>query len=381
MSNTTYIIYKFIQRLRGRFLFSETLPRYATLEEKKRAQDILDTDFVQKYLNNKLPLVLPDFIELLHLERRVYKKSLGKYNTACVVRYRFTYAATDNIEKTKDLIFSSGTDGSRKISYRGLRWLHKQNFNHNDQYKIVDVLDFLPEQSCLIYWSATGKNLLYYVTQRHPNLTVLIELSAGWLKKIHGLTVPPNGPVKLHFIQHMIPRPSWFCYRLSNVFPAWGKRVTKLVHQQISLEKKLQKRATTQTVIYGDYHPENIIFRDPNVKRVKVIDFTDLSLGLAERDLGTFIQQFAFMSRLFLPRDERYRLKRVFLEKYFGRSYYDLPTEVFEKINLYQSWTALRSASFLFFSGGDQRLVFELIHDSERYMDNVLRKKRTINIK
>ena len=98
-------------------------------------------------------------------------------------------------------------------------------------------------------------------------------------------------------------------------------------------------------LVHGDVHPENIIKMSD--RKIAFIDFADLCVSDFARDLGTFVQQLDYKlsqnnySKVFIN-----KVNKVFLEIYCQGAKIKYNARLEERIKLYYSWTALRSALY-----------------------------------
>jgi len=158
-----------------------------------------------------------------------------------------------------------------------------------------------------------------------------------------------------------------------------GQIVDELFQQMQKDENRFNK-TIKKTLIYGDNHPENIIIRDLKADYLEMIDFTDVALGDPMIDLGTFLQQFDFMGHNFISREKMNDYKTFFVENYFQQSFSQIKIDYLNRINLYQSWTALRSATFLFYMKDVENPILDLLHDSQNYLQLAKQGQRIINL-
>ena len=102
-----------------------------------------------------------------------------------------------------------------------------------------------------------------------------------------------------------------------------------------------------------------------NNRQLAIIDFSEVTLAPVYYDIASFLQQLEFMTRNYLTPEEYLNTEYVFLSAYFNCK--KIPREIQNKINLYKSWTALKSAVyFMIFNDQANRNFAEgLLAESE----------------
>ena len=108
-----------------------------------------------------------------------------------------------------------------------------------------------------------------------------------------------------------------------------------------------------------------------NNHQLAFIDFSEVCLAPVYYDLASFLQQLEFMTLNYLPPAEYQDFEYLFLNTYFDRQKID--QSIKDKINLYKSWTALKSTVyFMIFDDKINRHFAEyLLTQSEDYLKQV----------
>ena len=75
-----------------------------------------------------------------------------------------------------------------------------------------------------------------------------------------------------------------------------------------------------------------------------IIDFSEACLAPIYYDLGSFLQQLSFMTLNYLTQEEQQQIEYTFLSTYFNRR--QLDQYIYDRINLYKAWTALKSVVY-----------------------------------
>lgn len=374
----TYYLYLLVGLLGGRFWWLKKKVHIASPTQRQATSKIFEQQFAWDYWQKNLAKI-PNAQKLIKIQQEIYKKKIGQFNISGVVCYRLFFINKAGQEECADYFFSASTDNNRWQSYLLMKYLSQVNFG-SQIVVVATAIDYLKEECCLVYRGVPGSTMYELLLGTVLNKTELIKLAAQWLKYWHQVPINDLKSINLSegYLYLSSPQASRSCYLLTKTFPFWGKIAKQLITQQVIYEKKFWPNK--RVVVHGDYQLENLIInQDQN--SAGMVDLTDVVYGNPYRDLGTFIQQMSFMLRLQHPKKQLYYWKRVFLEEYFGCSYQDITSEIFQQINLYQSWTAWRSALYIFLMKGAKSLVVELLKDSQRYLQLVEQKQKTINIK
>jgi hypothetical protein len=335
---------------------------------KRRIAKLMDNDFMVYIFNKNLPKHYPDFKEVISLELQPFKKHLGITSAVFVVEYKIKYKSKDNHDKKLDIFASAHSDGSREGAYKKTKELYKKGFDKG-KYRVTRPLFFLADQKAFIYVASPGQSFFNFLSQDpQANLEASLKLAAGWVKKLHNLEFDQKKFEWGHFsIDNMVPSPKIFLVDFMTRDKDQGRLVADLVKDMKARQKKLDAKIK-KTIVYGDYHPENIIIHDLEADYLEMIDFTDISTGDPMMDLGNFLQQLDFMGHNFISRKKINDYKEYFVSAYFEKDLDQVAPDFFSRINLYQSWAALRTAVFLFYKKDVENPVTDLLKDSINYL-------------
>ena len=349
-------------------------------QSKERMAKLLEKSFAEKTLQTHLPKHIDGFKKLDSVELDPYKRHLGVTSAVFVVEYKVKYTDKQGKHKSIDIFAGAHSDGTKKEAYKKTRFLYEHGFGHG-AYRVTKPLFFLKEQMAFFYEASIGRSLFYFFTQDpKANLEPSLTLAAGWIKKLHRFdTKKYKYDWPTFKISGMIPKPSKFIVDFINQDKKQGQLVKELTEEMIKLENNFRKDIG-KIVIYGDYHPENIIIRHLESKTLEMIDFTDLAYGDPMMDLGTFLQQFDFMGHNFISRQQINKYKTFFISTYFKKPFKNIDIEDISRINLYQAWTALRSAIFLFYMKDIENPIDDLLKDCQGYLGAVKEENRIINL-
>ena len=349
-------------------------------KSKQTIAKLMDSDFVADIFNKKLSNYYPDFAKVIGINLKPFKKHLGLTSAVFVVEYKISYQSQDRQKKALNIFASAHSDGSRQGAYRKTKIIYEHGFDQG-KYRVTRPLFFLPEQKAFVYEASLGQSFFNFFSQDpQADLTAVLSLAAGWIKKLHSLELYSKKFDWGHFnIDEMVPSPKIFLADFMSKDKEQGLLVDSLLaglkNFQLKLDSQIKK-----TVIYGDYHPENIIIRDLQADYLEMIDFTDIAFGDPMIDLGAFLQQFDFMGHSFISRQKINEYKKYFVESYFGQDLAEISAGFFARINLYQSWTALRTAVFLFYMKDRQNPIDDLLKDALGYLHLAENSEKQINL-
>ncbi|MDP2812728.1 MAG: phosphotransferase [bacterium] len=347
---------------------------------KQTIAKLMDSDFVADVFNKKLSDYYPDFVKVIDINLKPFKKHLGLTSAVFVVEYKINYQSPDGQKKALNIFASAHSDGSRQGAYEKTKLLYEHGFNAG-KYRVTRPLFFLPEQKAFVYEASLGQSFFNFFSQDpQADLESILKLIAAWAKKLHALEIDSQKFVWGDFrIENMVPAPKVFMADFISRDKKQGELVTDLVERMKKLESIFDKQIK-KGIIYGDYHPENIIIRDLQADYLEMIDFTDIAFGDPMTDLGAFLQQFDFMGHSFISRKKINDYKQYFVEAYFGKALDKIEAEFFARINLYQSWTALRTAVFLFYMEDPENPIDDLLQDALGHLKLSETQQKEINL-
>lgn len=346
---------------------------------KENLSKLVEPEFITRILNSRLPEYY-DFAEVIDISMEYFKRHIGQTGAVFVTQYQVKYLDKAG-ERQSMIIFSSAhSDNSRKGAYEKTRLLYENGFNQG-KYRVTRPLFYLPAQKAFFYEATPGRSLFHFFAKDpDQDLTDALTLAAGWIRKLHRLNILAeyNWPT-FKTTQSISPSPKIFLADFYSRSQELGQQAEQLL-KDISEQEKKSTSGLKRTLIYGDYHPENIIIKTLKAHDLVMIDFTDIAIGDPMVDLGIFIQQFDFMGHNYISREKMNQYKTYFLESYFGKKFLEISTESISHINLYQAWTAIRSAIFLFYMKDVQHSVENLLEEARRYLDCSINAEHKINL-
>lgn len=345
---------------------------------KNKILKLVDLDFVRPVLLERLPQHYPNFKEISDLKFYTHKNHIGRTSVVFVVEYALKYKNKRGEDRRLNIFASAHSDGSRWGAYQKNLALYRSGFSEGP-YRVTRPLFFLEEQQAFFYQSSPGKSLRrWFIKDAQADLRPVLALSAGWIKKLHSLDHKP-GTVDwpIFKITDMVPQPSDFIadFLADNIDR--GKLVQQIVDELQTNESSFAEQVKP-SLVYGDYHPENIVIRDLSTDHIEMIDFTDVAWGDPLIDVGAFLEQFDFMMHRYLPREKINDYETFFVEAYFGKNFADIDQVLINRINLYQAWTALRIAVFLFYAHSAH--IDDMLEEIKAYLQAISENKHIINL-
>ncbi len=349
-------------------------------ETKQAIARLLDQDFASHILQQKLPQHYGDLVQITDIKLRTHKEHFGAMGAVLVVEYQLKYSDRQGREKRLGIFSSAHSDGSSQGAYHKNKYLYEQGFS-TGQFRVTRPLFYLREQCAYFYQASPGHRLVSFIKKDpQADLEPVLGLVAGWMKKLHNLDYSQSSfPWPIFSIAQMIPRPKDFLADFYEENEQLGQVGQSIYEEMLGLEKT-QTGKIKKTLIYGDNHPENVIIQGVTTKHLEMIDFTDVALGDPLTDLGTFLQQFDFMAHHHLSRQQINRYKLSLVADYFGQAFPEIGQDYISRINLYQSWTALRSATFLFYMKDVDKSVINLLEDCRRYLALAQSGEKNVNL-
>lgn len=347
-------------------------------EQKKKVALLNDEVFIKTCLNQNLGKYYADFVEVQKLDLHAYKKHVGKTSAVFVVGYKLEYLNQAGETKKIKLVATGHSDGSRKLAFAKLNYLYNHGFN-SGKYLVTKPLFYLEENLAFFYEASIGHRLFsFFKADEYLNLGNAMHLAATWLKKLHQLETDETFVWPQFSINNVGSSIKNFLPDILEQDLSMGTRVEKILASIKKYEAQFDQNLEV-CLVYGDYHPENVILTSLEAKQIKMIDFTDVALGDPMVDIGSFLQQLDFMGHRFFSRAKVNYEKKSFLTSYFDQEFEEIPLGFFPRINLYQAWVALRSAALLFYMHKDASVKF-LLDEVEKYLALVESGERKINL-
>ena len=345
-------------------------------KEIKFGLSLFNQNILIKLFEKKLPAAITQNSKIDYIAIKPFKKKLGKssfYHIVC--RYRLHFK---NQEMAPVTIFcNANSRESRQGAFWALKHVWQNGFNQG-QFLCPQPLFYHKQFKAMFYIEASGENLYQYIIKSEIDLAKInhiISLTGQFLARLHQL--PTDGVKNFNAIQSriatIIPGPKKFLAAINEKHKDYPQfyQITKELFDKInSLEKKLNTKK--KYLIHGDIHPENVVYSQER-DALYIIDYTDCCLSHFTRDLGSFVQQFGYMSTNHLAAEQIREAQQLFIKSYLeARGMTELSLEDKNRFELYKAWTALRSAIFfLTVTMFDRPRADALFEETQGYLKNI----------
>ncbi len=329
-------------------------------------ENLLDEKYITKLFNANLKKNYPEFIRIDKLQILIIKERLGDDFEHVVANYSFLMARVIGKEKKYlrlNIFCSAHSDGSRKKIMEILKFVNRNNISSQK------ALFYDNKTQAMFYEGVRGQNLYYYI-QHQADIKRYVKEVAIKLASLHKLKIDPKLKISKF-------RSSLWSLDPSNVL---GDKEIKLENCKIEIIKllnyikvefkKLKIEDNQKFFIHGDFHPENIIIEE-DTKIINIIDFTDVRVSDFAQDIGSFLQQFRFMSLRFYPDRKIEYYQNIFLKNYFKNRNIEMNQDIENRMLFFQAWLSLRSAVFFLRSQNAEVKVNFLIQQSKEFLDQI----------
>ena len=316
-----------------------------------KARKLLDKDYVLNLFKKKILPLYPDFKKIDKIKIIPHKKNIWISTYHVVFEFKTSFllkSSSGKKIKTLSFFVTAHSHEPRKNVHDVLSYLWEEGFSKG-YLSIPKPLFYSRYLNASFYRGVQGENLLKIIRKGNKSeIEGIVKKTAQWLAKLHSLKVPKS----LSYNKKND--------KIKTVLPGYHQalRILKERHEEkyfievkkvydylIELEEDFLDLSHKRWLVHGDVHPENIIKMSD--RKIALIDFADLCVSDFARDLGTFIQQLNYKldrndySKAFIN-----KVNKIFLENYCQRAKVKYNIRLEERIKLYYSWTALRSALY-----------------------------------
>lgn len=299
---------------------------------------LFNPDFVKQYLAKNAPEFVKNN-DLSDLTITPIKRDIGITSYHVVIRFDSASC------KDMPIFCSAHSKENRENPYHALAYIEK-NSPTDPSFLIPKPLFFDKEMSAFFYQGHEGKNFLYFLKNESFDISEYIKKTAKWISTLHSI---PTGKAENYNkenskIKTTIPGPEKFIPKIQRIFPEFLDQIRTAFEKISSEEEELFLKLDKKCLIHGDLHPENVIITKTG--DVSIIDFTDACLSDWTRDVGNFIQQLGYMSRGARDEKETEKNQKLFYDEYLKERSISSSQEIEKRIELYKSWSALRSTIY-----------------------------------
>jgi len=335
--------------------------------EKNIPNLITDKEYIKNLFKSRLTDIDSQAKHLVFLRSYPIKEHFDNDFFHYVILHNLTIKTKRDLRRRYKIFSASFSGHGRKKMYQLLELAHESKFNDNESVT-PQPLWYVDEIMSAFYIGVPGQNLLEHIKNGNLNRD-LIKRTARALFKLHQLKPSKEINLEKHKFSLNFLDPTDVIEREHN------KR-DNLAHQiksQFKLLKHISKQINSNKshLSHGDFHPENVIVNEFKTKQIAIIDFSESCLAPIYYDIASFLQQLQFMTKSYITPSQYYHAEKMFLDAYFNEV--DISPEVKSSINLYKSWTALKSAVyFIIFKDKDNRnFAAYLLKKSKQFSDNI----------
>lgn len=332
-----------------------------TAKEKKIPQLLNDPAYLTGLFNARITDIDPTAVKLLNLQSHKIKAHFDHQFFHFVLYHNLTYETLSGLRKRCIVLSIAFSSHGRRWMYAALELAYHHGFAQGSVI-VPRPLWYLPELMAAFYIGLPGDNLLEHIKNNYLNLTTIKKIANG-LSKLHDIPKPKSFKLKKHDFSPVFLDPTNVIGRPYNAHTRLAQDVLAQFKQLKQAKKKLIKGAYAFS--HGDFHPENVIINKFNNNQVVFIDFSEVCLAPVYFDIASFLQQLEFMTLSYLSPKAYAQIEYVLLSSYFNRKHLDTP--LLDRINLYKSWTALKSSVYfmIFEDATKRRFAEELLTRSE----------------
>jgi len=301
-------------------------------------KQLFSPDFIKQYLARRAPEFASQN-DLSGLTITAIKSNIGNTSYHVVIRFDSAYL------QDRPIFCSAHSDENRENAFRALTFIKKHSAGNPD-FLWPCPLFFDKALNAIFYQGYDGNNLLHYIKDKACGISDYLKKTACWTAMLHNIPIETaqNYNKENSRIKTIIPGPSKFLPKIEKTFPEFFKPIKKEFERLVQEEEKNFANFDKLCLIHGDLHPENVIIAKAG--EISIIDFTDICLSDWARDIGVFIQQIGYMSEGLRSREEIAMHQSMFYAEYLKMRSIKETKEIENRVNLYKSWSALRSAIY-----------------------------------
>lgn len=316
--------------------------RLKTKKYSSKLRLLLDKKFVKELFTQRKKQINNNIVQIQRVDVYPFKKFFSSQLSHIAVFYRIHALLKDKTRKNFDVFCSGDNRGVREKAFHIMNFLYENGINTRTT-GIPQPLFYIKRFQAYFYKKVKGENL-FSIIRKKQDILKDIQKTALLIKKTHNIlkkaniTAPEYSPT-LEFLD-----PSNILHQYCKKTPNLCKKIFTYYTNTLAHYQKLSPIPKCQ-LVHGDFHPENIIVPKYE-KKIYITDFSESVYGSIYLDLGSFLQQFEYMIRLYrkdFSQKMVHQLQKLFLKTYF-QSY--IPRHAIRYINFFESWIALRSVIY-----------------------------------
>jgi thiamine kinase-like enzyme len=312
-----------------------------THAEKQIPKLINNKEYLFNFLNSRIRDIDPDGVKLLRLNSQAVKAHFDDKFFHYVIFNNLTFKNKQGLRKRCIVLCISFSGHGRLKMYQALELVYQNGFSKGSVI-VPQPLWYSRELMAAFYKGIPGDNLLEHIKNGYLNLNTIKKIASG-LSRLHNIKKPRSLKLKKHNFSPIFLDSSNVINRPHNLDTQLAWDVLEQFKKLKKAKKKLIKKES-YVFSHGDFHPENIIVNKFDNNQLTIIDFSEVCLAPVYYDIASFLQQLGFMAESYLSPQEHQEIEYIFLTTYFNRKTID--KDIQERINLYKSWTALKSTVY-----------------------------------
>jgi hypothetical protein len=187
------------------------------------------------------------------------------------------------------LIGKASKSERAKHTHGTLRMLWDAGLRPPSPWTVSEPVAWVPEHGLLLQAKAEGDMLLSLIEQRSPRAVEGVIASAGWIRRLQGLSLAPEPAADLASVVERCRR------ELAGRLPRHAARIGRLSETLLAHLTEAPERTVSS---HGDFHPMNVFFSASG--RLTAIDLDTFAAREPAADIGYFVAQLAIMCNLSL---------------------------------------------------------------------------------
>jgi len=216
-----------------------------------------------------------------------------------------------------------------------LEKLEEYNFP-TDDLSTTKILYFFPKTNIFLREKVQGESLLKMIETQNQDYKKVVQSSARWLKRMHGLKPEKN----IFQSRYKIAKKNYKDY-LKSIKKHLPEKTTT-VENILNDVQKLSKKQPETHLVHGDFQAQNIIYNQEDNKTT-VIDYDWAGVGDHLYDIASFLIQTDYKVYKLLSENEIIKAKNLFLEAYE----YSTSNNSTQRINAYQAEIAIQRINWI----------------------------------
>lgn len=336
-----------------------------TEQEKQIPQLLADHEYMSSFFSSRAKEIDGRNKSLAKLEIHPIKKHVDDVFFHFVIHYPVTFLLADGSRKRFKIYCASHSANLRERKYQAMKLAYENGFK-NGKVLVPRPLWYIKELEAVFYVGMQGENLLEHI-KNGATIKGIIKKTAGFLAGFHQLKLTKEMKLAKHKFDWSYLDPTDILKRPQNKNHEFSKRIQEDYEK---IKKYIQQSNNIKPELsHGDFHPENIIINRFDSEQIAIIDFSEVCLAPYAYDLGSFLQQLRFMTLAYDVSGEKYKKwEQMLLDEYFYRRKIKLDDANRKQINLYQAWTALKSAVYYMIFDDQYKFVKTLLDQIQEFL-------------